>query len=213
MAYDSAIAANRRSVMATSAAIGALFSLVLSLSLGRAGAAGVAVSLLTGLAEGAIIGGCGIALRALVPLGGRAFRVSLEFVLGSAVHAALAFGLAAVAGADTLALTPLVGFLAALVGELVCARESVILAREDAALAREGLARLPPGAARRFGLSDREAEVAELLVARASYKDIGERLYISLPTVKSHASAIYRKSGAASRGEFIAAVERLRARG
>jgi DNA-binding CsgD family transcriptional regulator len=93
-----------------------------------------------------------------------------------------------------------------LVGELVCAKESAILAREDAALAKEGRTRLPPGTAERFSLSLREAEVAELLYARASYKDICDRLFISLPTVKSHISAIYRKSLTNSRREFITAV-------
>lgn len=52
-------------------------------------------------------------------------------------------------------------------------------------------------------LTDREIEVAELLIERRSYREIGNTLFISLPTVKSHASHIYQKIGVCSRGELL----------
>jgi len=53
-----------------------------------------------------------------------------------------------------------------------------------------------------FGLSTREQEVANLLVKGISYKNIAEQLFISLPTVKSHASNIYRKCQVKTRNEL-----------
>jgi DNA-binding CsgD family transcriptional regulator len=211
MAYRSAIAGSRRSILLTGAGIGALFSLVSSLTFGRGGLLDAAAFLAFGAAEGLIISGTGIAIQAIAPGGTRRRlpRLALDFAMGAAVHALLGLVMALL-GARILFLSGIVGLLSMVVGELVAARESVLLAREEAALAAEGRARLPPGAREAFGLSAREAEVAELLLARASYKDVCERLFISLPTVKSHVSSIYRKSGAAARREFIAAAERYR---
>lgn len=46
---------------------------------------------------------------------------------------------------------------------------------------------------RNYGLTQREREVAALLVQGKTYREIGEVLFISLPTVKSHTSNIYKK--------------------
>ena len=56
-------------------------------------------------------------------------------------------------------------------------------------------------------LSSREAEVARLLLFGLRYKDIGERLFISLSTVKTHVERIYRKTGARNKIELA---QRLR---
>ncbi|MBX2817353.1 MAG: LuxR C-terminal-related transcriptional regulator [Saprospiraceae bacterium] len=53
-----------------------------------------------------------------------------------------------------------------------------------------------------FGLTDREKEVTSLLVLGRTYKEIAERLFISLPTVKTHAGNIYRKCNVNSRHEL-----------
>ncbi|NQY30079.1 MAG: hypothetical protein HRT69_11480 [Flavobacteriaceae bacterium] len=45
-----------------------------------------------------------------------------------------------------------------------------------------------------YNLTNREIEVTELIIKGASYKQIGDKLFISLPTVKSHISNIYRKT-------------------
>ena len=53
------------------------------------------------------------------------------------------------------------------------------------------------------GLSDRETEVALLLLEGASYDDIAERLTISKYTVKRHAHNIYQKLEVANKVELI----------
>src|SRR5919201_614534 len=56
-------------------------------------------------------------------------------------------------------------------------------------------------------LSERELEVLRLLATPMTQREIGERLYVSLNTVKSHARSIFRKLGASDRES---AVERAR---
>jgi LuxR family maltose regulon positive regulatory protein len=53
-------------------------------------------------------------------------------------------------------------------------------------------------------LSERELEVLRLLAQRLSNKEIAQRLFISLPTVKSHTRSIYGKLGVHSRREAVA---------
>jgi DNA-binding CsgD family transcriptional regulator len=55
-------------------------------------------------------------------------------------------------------------------------------------------------------LSEREAEVARLVVARKSNKEIGAALGISARTVSTHLSNIFGKVGVSSRGELADAV-------
>ncbi|MBN2353671.1 MAG: helix-turn-helix transcriptional regulator [Spirochaetales bacterium] len=59
-------------------------------------------------------------------------------------------------------------------------------------------------------LTERELDVAELLIERRSYREIGERLFISIPTVKSHANHIYRKLNLGTRGELLELAEGLK---
>ncbi len=56
--------------------------------------------------------------------------------------------------------------------------------------------RAPVQGAQAYGLSLREEEVAGLLLSGLSYREIGERLFISLSTVKTHVERVYRKTGA-----------------
>jgi DNA-binding CsgD family transcriptional regulator len=53
------------------------------------------------------------------------------------------------------------------------------------------------------GLTLREQEIAALLGAAICNKEIGRRLNIALPTVKTHVSRILVKAGVQSRAEFI----------
>ncbi len=57
-------------------------------------------------------------------------------------------------------------------------------------------------------LSDREREVARLVVAGQTYRDIGGRLYISAKTVEHHVSRMRQRLGAGTRSDLLA---RLRA--
>ena len=53
-------------------------------------------------------------------------------------------------------------------------------------------------------LSDREREVAELMVTGLTYKQIGERLFISAKTVEHHVARMRQRLGSTSRPELIA---------
>ncbi len=55
----------------------------------------------------------------------------------------------------------------------------------------------------RYGFSKRESEVAELMLQGFDNQSIAERLYISLATVKTHISHIFRKTDVNSRTELI----------
>jgi len=55
----------------------------------------------------------------------------------------------------------------------------------------------------RSPLSEREREVAELLVLGMPYRDIGAQLFISAKTVEHHVARIRRRLGADSRSEML----------
>ncbi|MEL7158408.1 MAG: helix-turn-helix transcriptional regulator, partial [Actinomycetota bacterium] len=57
-----------------------------------------------------------------------------------------------------------------------------------------------------LGLSDREAEVAVLVVEGRTHKEIGAQLYISPKTVEHHVAKIRQKVGATSRAELLGIV-------
>lgn len=73
----------------------------------------------------------------------------------------------------------------------VTATEPAADARTDAGLA---------------GLSEREVEVARLVLAGRTHKEIGAQLYIAPKTVEHHVARIRTKLGAGSRAEFVAAL-------
>ncbi|MBF9017981.1 helix-turn-helix transcriptional regulator [Oceanispirochaeta sp. M2] len=54
----------------------------------------------------------------------------------------------------------------------------------------------------RFGLTDRETEVMQLLSESCSYKEIASSLGISMATVKTHVSRVYKKTGVSGRSEL-----------
>jgi LuxR family maltose regulon positive regulatory protein len=58
-------------------------------------------------------------------------------------------------------------------------------------------------------LSDREIEVLELLADGLTNPEIGQRLFISLPTVKSHTRNIYGKLGVHTRTDAVARARTL----
>jgi len=56
------------------------------------------------------------------------------------------------------------------------------------------------------GLSEREVEVARMVLAGGTYREIGARLFISPKTVEHHIARIRTKVGATTRAEFVAAL-------
>jgi DNA-binding CsgD family transcriptional regulator len=63
------------------------------------------------------------------------------------------------------------------------------------------------------GLSEREVEVARLVLDGRTHKEIGAQLYISPKTVEHHVARIRTKVGATDRAEFVAALRGLLADG
>jgi LuxR family maltose regulon positive regulatory protein len=53
-------------------------------------------------------------------------------------------------------------------------------------------------------LTTAQLRVLQFLPSRLTFDQIGEHLFLSRATVKSHAAAIYRKLGASSRDEAVA---------
>lgn len=64
-------------------------------------------------------------------------------------------------------------------------------------------------AIKRLGLSDREQEVLQELVGGFSNKEIGDRLFVSESTVKSHVSSIYSKLEVNRRPQAILKAKQL----
>ncbi|MEM9304252.1 MAG: helix-turn-helix transcriptional regulator [Pseudomonadota bacterium] len=58
-----------------------------------------------------------------------------------------------------------------------------------------------------WGLSEREAEVASLVLRGRSNREIAEQLNISLNTVKTHLRSVFEKSGVSSRFELMSATQ------
>ena len=52
-------------------------------------------------------------------------------------------------------------------------------------------------------LSEREREILDVLLKGLSYKDIGDQLFISVNTVKTHTKSIYSKLGFKNRIELL----------
>jgi DNA-binding CsgD family transcriptional regulator len=58
-------------------------------------------------------------------------------------------------------------------------------------------------------LSDREREVAALVLDGLTYKQIGERLFISAKTVEHHVARMRQRLGSGSRGELFAHLRQI----
>lgn len=55
-----------------------------------------------------------------------------------------------------------------------------------------------------YAFTNREKEVIELLIKGATYKQTAETLFISIPTVKTHITNIYKKTGVNNKIELVA---------
>ena len=63
--------------------------------------------------------------------------------------------------------------------------------------------KVKPEAAKEERLSEREVDVLHRLAAGESYKEIGQKLYLSLNTVQFHVKSIYRKLSVNKRTQAI----------
>jgi LuxR family maltose regulon positive regulatory protein len=58
-------------------------------------------------------------------------------------------------------------------------------------------------------LTAAELRVLQFLPSRLTFQQIGEHLFLSQTTIKTHAQAIYRKLGTSSRDEAVARAQSL----
>ena len=93
---------------------------------------------------------------------------------------------------DILQQRPDLGVLPVLAGEL-----------------RSQLARIGAGAVGASALTAAELRLLPLLSTHLSFREIGERLYVSANTVKSQAYSAYKKLGVTSRSEAVARAREL----
>ena len=66
-----------------------------------------------------------------------------------------------------------------------------------------------PTRSRTSQLTDREWEIARLVVQGIGYREIGERLFISPRTVEHHVASVRRRLGSTSRAEMVETLRRL----
>ncbi|MGW0246045.1 LuxR C-terminal-related transcriptional regulator [Nocardia goodfellowii] len=92
---------------------------------------------------------------------------------------------------------------AAALGELARAARSQLRPQQHPVLADPARDRTAPAADAETVLSEREREVAELVLLGLTYREIGARLYISAKTVEHHVARIRRRIGATSRSELL----------
>jgi DNA-binding CsgD family transcriptional regulator len=69
--------------------------------------------------------------------------------------------------------------------------------------------RLPGDLMQKYGISPREQEVISLMNRGLSNREIAEKLFISLSTVKTHAHNIYEKTGTKSRYDLFHLVKKV----
>lgn len=120
-------------------------------------------------------------------------------------------GQAAARITDRRAVTALLTCARALYGSLPAGSDIPSAASEQAAAAHPGSTEASgsgPVAGRSI-LSGRELEVGQLILAGLSYKQIGERLFISAKTVEHHVARIRQRLGVVSRDELFGRLRSL----
>ena len=94
--------------------------------------------------------------------------------------------------------------------EIVARRPDLGVLVEQAEALRASLATLPAGEpGRNPGLTGAELRLLPFLTTHLSFREIGERLYLSRNTIKTQAISVYRKLGVSTRGDAIDEAVRL----
>jgi len=115
-----------------------------------------------------------------------------------------------VAAVEELAAAELPWEASRLAGHAAIRTADPAAARRLLEVARDLSGAEPSGpAASPAGLSEREIEVARLVLDGRTHKEIGAQLYISPKTVEHHVARIRTKVGATDRAEFVAALKAL----
>jgi DNA-binding CsgD family transcriptional regulator len=116
---------------------------------------------------------------------------------------------AVVVAADALADAQLPWEASRLAGHAAIRTPDGTAARRLLERAREHTEAQPAGGPSYSGLSERELEVARLVLDGRTYREIGAQLYLSPKTVEHHVARIRTKLGATSRAELVAALRRV----
>src|SRR5690606_22957870 len=121
---------------------------------------------------------------------------------------------AVVAATDALAAAELPWEASRLAGQAAIRTTDPAAARKLLERARDLAAVEPATAPERpdvsyGGLSERELEVARLVLDGRTYREIGSQLYLSPKTVEHHVARIRTKLDATSRAELVAALRRI----
>ncbi len=116
-------------------------------------------------------------------------------------------GQAAIRTADRKAMVGLLECARVLQGRPAGATRQARPATADPGKPQAGAARSGAGAAGQ--LSDREREVAGLVLDGLTYKQVADRLFISAKTVEHHVARMRQRLGATSRGELLAQLRAL----
>jgi DNA-binding CsgD family transcriptional regulator len=93
----------------------------------------------------------------------------------------------------------------AMVALLDCARTL----QDRPAARRAAVADVPVARAEAAGLSERERQVATLVVAGLTYKQIADRLFISPKTIEHHVARMRRRLGCENRADLLARLRHL----
>jgi DNA-binding CsgD family transcriptional regulator len=156
------------------------------------------------------------ALAAAGPAGARAAAQQAAAARWAEVLAGAVDADGVVAAAADLAAADLPWEASRLVGQAAIRTTDPAAARRLLERARElSSAEVATGEARagdaqqRGGLSEREVEVATMVLAGGTYREIGSRLFISPKTVEHHVARIRTKLGATTRAEFVAALREI----
>jgi DNA-binding CsgD family transcriptional regulator len=119
-------------------------------------------------------------------------------------------GQAAIRTRDRKAMSALLACARALQAGGLGVRQADPVDLADADTATDIVDQLPePDDAGDGPLSEREREVAALVLEGLTYKQIGERLFISAKTVEHHVARMRQRLGSGSRGELFAHLRQI----
>jgi LuxR family maltose regulon positive regulatory protein len=90
------------------------------------------------------------------------------------------------------------------IGQILARRPQLgVLTEQAAELDRELMESDAEDRGKATGLTDAELRVLPLLATHLSFREIGERLYVSRNTIKTQAISVYRKLGVSSRSDAV----------
>lgn len=95
-------------------------------------------------------------------------------------------------------------------GQLARPKVETVVVEREVYLSRPGETEINEAELKKLNLSNREYEVLQLLSKGYSNAQIGEHLFLSLSTVKTHASNLFVKMDVKSRAQAIEKAKRLR---